>query len=307
MDATTTNKHGFFDSTLLTPLTPHTLKQKKLTATSNNNQITINHISSPILVPTNSTLHSKIEHFNSNKTFDYRFNDNNSPNTNSNNNPKAASTSYLMSKISSLASLTMPKSSHSSNSSSVSSSSSSSYYQNQHTQQTTPPSSSVQPQTSVNTSGGNSLMTNLANKTTRFFNRKNSQPQIESNAYNLSSSSSNSIGSPTKAEADTNYARIISAPTSANNSSSTSPLAFSIEHETSHLNSKYSAVNLRAIKPPPSSTTTNNSNNNTLVNLSRRPFKKRSQSNHVKSDERMWFFNQVKYSFFLLPQVPLEK
>lgn len=249
-------------------------------------------------MPINSSLHTKIEYFNTTKQ---PFNTHNSeqfhsPNSNSINNnnnnlnynnahntgtTKSASTSYLLSKISSLASLTLPKSSNSSTGSSLSSSSASSYHQNHNTQQTTPPSTSTNTSHTIINSGGNSLMTNLANKTTKFFNRKNSQQQMTndtSSSYMLSSSSSNSIGSPNKNDIDTNPS---------------SPLTFSIHHEANQRNPKYSAVNLRTIKSSTSAYMSHNNSNNNNTILSRRPFKKRSQSNHVKADEKIWFFNQV--------------
>ena len=210
---------------------------------------------------------------------------------------KSASTSYLLSKISSLASLTMPKTKLSttpttnlSTSSSVSSSS--------HGCTTSPLSSHQQ----------TGLMTNLASK---FFNRKNSQQQLEASSYILSSSSSNSIGSPNIIHPNDLDQRM---------SAASSPLAFSIELNNAEATSKPRLNKQLASASSSSSACSSSSSTSNLnattttpaapthhVTSSRRPFKKRSQSTHANLDKKLWFYNENDGCWFTASPIQIEE
>ena len=215
---------------------------------------------------------------------------------------KSASTSYLLSKISSLASLTMPKAKLSttpttnlSTSSSVSSSSHGG---------TTSPLSSHPP---------TGLMTNLASK---FFSRKSShqQQQQQQQLDMLSSSSSNSIGSPNIVHPnDLDQQRM---------SAASSPLAFSIELSNAdaatttkpRLNKQLASASSSSSACSSSSSTSNLNATTTTpaapthhVTSSRRPFKKRSQSTHAHLEKKLWFFNESDGCWFTASPIQISE
>lgn len=258
------------DSTLLTPLHNNTVKQGK--------KISIDNISSPTLVPFDSfNYYNKL-----NK------NPGSSPVECAQTSVKSASTSYLLSKISSLASLTLPKSRPSVTPTSSSSSS-----------------SSAQQSPIMNNTG---LMNNLATKTTKFFNRKLSQQQIEvsttplsSNSYMiLSSSSVNSIDpdnpSPSVTmDLDENFTTNLEDECDeeinclmSSDCNDGAKMAYKTVQRVKHLKSASS-----------SSSSTKSSVSTNVVTSSRRPFKKRSQSIHANLDNKVWFYNPVIFFLFL--------
>lgn len=261
------NQSVAHDSTLLTPLHNTCAKQGK--------KISIDNISSPTLVPFDSfNYYTKL---NKNST-------NSSPAECSQPTIKSASTSYLLSKISSLANLTLPKSRQSVTPTSSSSSS-----------------SSAQQSPIMNSTG---LMNNLASKTTKFFNRKLSQQQMEvsntplsSNSYMiLSSSSVNSIDQENPSpsitmDLDENFANNIEEEcdeeinclmNSNLDCSDGTKMTYKTVNRIKHLKSASG-----------SSSSTKSSMSTNQVTSSRRPFKKRSQSIHANLNNKVWFYNPV--------------
>ena len=174
------------------------------------------------------------------------------------------------------------------------------------------------------------LMSNLATKTTKLFQRNKqqqsapSQPlqqpmspdmlvsnisqanmtqqsnQSASNSY-LLSTSTNSIESPLNAsQRHVGTAAIhIQHPSSyLSSSSGTSPLTFNFDQQ----QTKTTGQSLRSTKSKNGNENFVNSNDAMLVSsssnltntlTSRRPFKKRSQSNFVDPDAKLWYYNQV--------------
>ena len=165
-----------------------------------------------------------------------------------NSNIKSASTSYLLSKITSIASLTMPK--H--NRTAVES-----QFNDNNNSLTSPASTSSSSSTSVNP------LSNLATKTTKFFNRKQHDT---TDAYLVSSQTS---------------PYLLFNENCANNQLLMSPAA-----------NKYSCSSSSSSS---SSYLVSNQGNTTLIAASsRRPFKKRSQSTHNNLINKItWYFNQT--------------
>ena len=182
---------------------------------------------------------------------------------------KSASTSYLMSKISSLTSLT--KSSH-------------------HR-----PSLGSSGEPSPTNNHNQSLINNLASRTNRLFNRKISLNQISEQSAQLPPpapiSTSHSISySPTF---DEDHRHLFS---SSSSSSASSPLTLLPRS----LNPMTSSTDLSQVSNSISTETS-------LAPTSRRPFKKRSQSTNAKPIQASWAFNQVFLIFVVCYSNPVDK
>ncbi|CAF0788043.1 unnamed protein product [Brachionus calyciflorus] len=282
------------DSTLLTPL-HHNTAPKTL-----NKKISIDSISSPTPVPFDSFNYFNKLNKNSNSPAEQ--------NQQQVNSVKSASTSYLLSKISSLANLTLPKNRPSITPTSTTANSSSSS------------SSSAQQSPIMNQQG---LMNNLANKTTKFFNRKLSQQTLElsttplsSNSYLiLSSSSVNSIDQETQSPSltmdylDENNLDDVCCDEEVNcligqqnldynDCASSSKIGYKTVQRIKNLKSASSSSS--STKSSISSSTNHvNVTTTTATTSSRRPFKKRSQSIHANLDNKIWFYNPAEECWYM--------
>lgn len=312
--------NSFLESTLLTPLTPintntnnnddvdvdeqlksittnsgHLAKQIKNTS-NNNNYLATNNNSSCRSKPGSSGSHRRSNRHqhrlattntNTSSTSHHHAKPNNKS-------IKSASTSYLISKITSIASLTMNKPTN-------------------------------VPHTRSNTTGVQSpsstgnIMSHLANKTTRLFQRNkstnqhhpndtdlagslnldnsanNATLQLNTNNSYLLSSSTNSIESPVMY--NEHGKQTMKPYTYSSSSSASSPLTFNGVDNSNTMKTVSNNNNMRTVKSTSRANECSlaNSSQSSTSNIanriaSRRPFKKRSQS--TPGDKKLWYYNQ---------------
>jgi hypothetical protein len=186
---------------------------------------------------------------------------------------KSASTSYLLSKITSFASLTMPKhqrTSTTTTSAIIDAAIKKNINENFNNNPASPTSTSSSSSSSANP------LSNLANITTKFFNRK-LQQSSESEAYLMTSSNNNSIGSSLSPYLfDETNCRLMNKLTM---STSTNVNKYSSSSSSSNITFNQHQANIV---------------NANITTSSRRPFKKRSQSIHnTLINSSVWYYNQV--------------